>query len=219
MTIKSNLAQVGPIFAAYGCQLQYNSSTADLEVEAAPKGKTKIVEDAVKDIAKYDNTANYIDGVASLCIADLIDKNKNPLPQKTRFAILTALGIMVGDKFVAQELSLQKNNRSWHFSSKPNQCTGFGDACVNRGINPDPDRKGRTSHRKPEDFHPKNAKGLIVREQLVTPALAKLFNDIPESALTRDRHSPYFELDVKKFSKLTIEERLDIIGRLKNVAA
>jgi hypothetical protein len=216
----NHVTQFATIFDAFGCELRYNSQDATIEVIEAPKGSKAIVDKALDEIQYYDDTKNYVDGMAALCVADYIDDLPNPVSTESRLNILHALGIMKDSKYIHQTLVLQKNNRSWHFSNIANDCKYFGEECTHRGINPDPDRKGRRSSRKPEDYHKLNNKGEIVREQLVTSGLESVFKDIPKDSLISGKIGVNIDLrDLRSFKKLPIDEQLKIINDLQESIA
>jgi len=215
-----NITAYGTIFSALGCELDYDSKTAQLKLAGVAKGKSSIVVAAQNDISFFDDTTNYLDGAAAIVLANTIDNTKNPLTQKVRDNVLHGLAIKKNNKFIYQVLSLQKNNRSWHVSDNANVCSYFGKVCTHRGINPDPNRKGRRSFRQPDEYHRLNGKGEISREQLVTPALEKLFQSIPEDNLIRDNHTfATLELNLKKMKTLTVEDKLRVISELEGSMA
>jgi hypothetical protein len=210
--MSTNLIQFGSIFAARGVTLKYNSELAELEVvESYPD----IVEQALKDIALFDYTANYVDGAAALCIATFVDDVVNPLSPTIRDNVLHALGIKKNDRWVYQALSLQKNNRAWHFSQTASDCSHFGEVCTHRGVNPDPLRKGRTSSRQPNEYHLLNGKGEITREQLVTPALAAVFNTISDSDVISGSAYMNKGFDFKNLKNMSIEDKLKAISAIQ----
>lgn len=173
------LTQYGALLAATNCRLNFDSKTAQLEVVDIPKSIKKAVDAALVDIARFENTANFADGMSAIHLAELIDFNPNPLDIDLRQRVLSALGITKDGKFVAQVIAQQKTNRSWHLSEKPSECTYFGDICTHRGIQTVPGKRGRKSNRTPEQYHILSKSGEIAREQLVTPALENLVNHIP----------------------------------------
>src|SRR6185295_10287736 len=128
------LVQYGSLFAAAGCKLNFDSNTAQLDVVAIPKTLKKVIDAAISDIEKFENTANFADGMSAIHLADQVDGKDNPLSTEIRSGVLDALGIVKDGKFVAQVLAQQKTNRSWHTSEEPNKCTYFGDICTHRGI-------------------------------------------------------------------------------------
>lgn len=216
MANPTNITAYGTIFSALGCKLNYNSHKVRLEVEDAPKNKTKIVDAAISDIYYFDDCANYMDGAAAIVLADTIDGVINPLKPSIRTNILHGLGLQKNEKFIYQVLSLQKNNRSWHYSDTPNSCNHFGEDCVNRGIEPDPNRKGRRSFRQPDEYHRLDGKGKVSREQLVTPNLEKLFQSIPDTNLIRDNHTfMSLTVNLKKMKDLSVEDKLKMIAELQ----
>jgi len=172
----------------------------------------------LKEIEHFDDTTTYVDGVASFCVAVYIDDVPNPIPERARLNVLHALGIMKNDLFIHQVLMLQKNNRSWHRSEVPKECSYFGETCTYRGIKPDPDRKGRISHRQPSEYHTINGKGLIAREQLVTPNLELLFKGIPEERVISGKiASSIDKFDLKAFGKLPVEDRIKFVSELQGM--
>lgn len=211
----NRLTQYATIFDAFGCQLRYNSSDATIEVMDVPKGSRSLVDKAIKEISVFDDTKNYVDGMAALCVAHYIDDHENPINQKSRLNILHTLGIMKDGKYIHQVLMLQKNNRSWHFSDLANDCSHFGEECTHRGINPNPERKGRRSNRKPSDYHVLNSKGEISREQLVTSGLEEIFQRIPSDNLVSAGLQPKTDIDLRAFKKLSLDKQLEIISRLQ----
>jgi hypothetical protein len=210
----NNIMQYGTIFAAYGCKFNYDSEVVALDIV---DGSDIYVEAALKDIAHFDDTTNYLDGAAALALADMIDGLPNPLSISVRRNILEALHITKDNNFIYQVLSLQKNNRSWHYSDTANSCNWFGDVCVTRGINPDPNRKGRTSSRVPEQYHVTNTKGAITREQLVTPALERIFSSIPKDKMISGARYTDIDASVKKLKLLSLDQRLKVISQLQEV--
>jgi hypothetical protein len=126
---------------------------------------------------------------------------------------------MKDGKYIHQVLVLQKNNRSWHYSEKANECSHFGEECTHRGINPNPERRGRKSNRSPEDYHNLDAKNRIVREQLVTANLEEMFQKIPDEALISAKSQIGISVDLKAFKKLPIDEQLRIISDLQESVA
>lgn len=216
--MENHLAQYATIAAAFGLHMSYNSSSATLEVRDVPKGHSKTIEGMLKEIEKFDDTTSYVDGVASFCVAAYIDDEPNPIPERARANVLHALGIMKDDLYIHQVLMLQKNNRSWHRSGVANSCEHFGEICTHRGINPDPNRTGRTSSRKPDEYHRMGAKEIIAREQLVTPNLEKMFRLIPEDRLTSGRIANSIGvLDLKKFKELPVEEKFKLVDELQGL--
>lgn len=216
----SNINQYAAIFAAAGVKLNYDSHKAELEVPTLPskKEQKEVVKKALDDIDKCDNTANYEDGAASIVLADTIDGEPNPLDEKFRSRVLTALGIMKEGKFVSQYLSQQKTNRSWHTSEEPNTCSYFGEACTHRGIVSVPGKRGRKSTRKPEEYHPMLRSGVIAREQFVPQSLEVLVDSIPADNLISDKGTvttiKLHKMDAEELQK--IKEQVE--ARLKEVS-
>jgi len=174
-----SLIQYGSVFAAAGCKLNFDSNSAQLEVVAIPKPLKKVIDAAIDDIEKFENTANFADGMSAIHLADQVDGKDNPLSSDQRSGVLSALGIIKDGKFVAQVIAQQKTNRSWHLSEEANKCTYFGDICTHRGIVNVPGKRGRKSTRTPEQYHMLSKTLEIAREQLVTPALERLVESIP----------------------------------------
>lgn len=211
----NNITQYGTLFVAFGCKLNYDSLDVKLKI-ADDASKNTIIKNVLADIDKFDDCANYMDGAAALCLADYVDNEPNPLSNKVRENVLSGLGIKKDNKFIYQVLSLQKNNRSWHNSTIPSECEHFGEVCTHRGINHNPDRKGRHSSRQPEDYHILNSRGIIAREQLVTPALELFFQKIPEGNLVSGKTFISFDnLDLKSLVKLNLEEKLKLLTELQ----
>jgi len=215
----NHVTQYATIFDAFGCETRYNSSDASIDVVDVPKGSKELVDRVLNEIQYFDTTKNYIDGMSALCVADYIDDHENPLTNTSRLNILHALGIMKDGKYIHQVLVLQKNNRSWHYSEKANECSHFGEECTHRGINPNPERRGRKSNRSPEDYHNLDAKNRIVREQLVTANLEEMFQKIPDEALISAKSQIGISVDLKAFKKLPIDEQLRIISDLQESVA
>ncbi len=209
----ADITAFGTIFAAVGCKLNYNSEKVRLEVTDAPKSKP--ISAAMDDIGCFDDTTNYVDGAAAIVLADTIDGSKNPIAFKTRVNVLDGLAITKDGKFIYQVLSLQKNNRAWHFSEKPFDCSYFGEVCTHRGIKPDPERKGKRSNRKPDEYHRLDSHNKIGREQLVTPALEKLFRSIPQSNLVSGREAMTIHLNLKSLTKMGVEDKIRVITELQ----
>jgi len=212
----TNVTQYGTIFDAIGCVLRYNSSDASISVVESPKGLKKVVDKALSEIKNYDDTTNYADGMAALCISDFIDDHPNPINEDTKLNILHALGLMNKGKYIAQTLMLQKNNRSWHYSEVANDCSFFGEECTHRGINPDPERKGRRSNRKPNEYHTLDGRDEVKREQLVTDGLENLFKSIPTENLTSGKIAVQLNrFDIRGFSNLSVDQKTEFIEKLK----
>lgn len=209
----ADITAFGTLFTAFGCKLNYNSEKVRLEIIDSPNAA--ISDKAVADISHFDDTTNYIDGAAALVIADTIDGSKNPLNPGIRKNVLEGLAITKDGLYVYQVLSLQKNNRAWHFSDTASDCSHFGETCTHRGINPNPDRKGKRSNRKPEEYHRLDSHDKIGREQLVTPALEKLFQSIPQKSLVSGRESMHINLNLKALSKMTVDDRIRAIATLQ----
>lgn len=216
-----NVTQYATLFSAYGCVTRYNSADATISIVDVPKGSKGLIDRVLSEIKHFDDTKNYHDGMAALCIADYIDEDKNPVSPEAQRNILNALGFMQGDKYIRQVLMLQKNNRSWHFSNDANACTHFGEECTHRGINPNPQHKGKRSNRKPEEYHDTMANGQIKREQLVTKALEEMSQTIPEDNListTRNAVS-IDRFDLVAFKKLPVSEQVEFLAHLKEAIA
>lgn len=209
----ASITAFGTLFVAYGCKLNYNSEKVRLEVIDAKKDT--VVDKVVADIFKFDETANYVDGAAALVISETIDGIKNPITSKIRKNVLEGLGLCHDDRFVYQVLSLQKNNRAWHFSDVANDCSHFGEVCTHRGIKPDPERKGKRSNRSPEQYHRLDGHDNVMREQLVTPALEKLFRSIPDKNLVSGQRGMNISLNLKSLSKMPLEDKLRAINTIE----
>lgn len=177
MTI--SVTQYGSLFAAANCRLNFDSKNAQLEVVGIPRPLKRVVDAALADIDKFEDTSNFADGMSAIHLAELVDEKPNPLSTEIRSNVLSALGITKDGKFVAQIIAQQKTNRSWHLSAEPFKCTYFGDICTHRGITTVPGKRGRKSTRNPDQYHIMSKSGEIAREQLVTPALEALVEAIP----------------------------------------
>lgn len=180
----NNVIQYASALKAFGCRLNLISDIAEVAVTDIPErtNSKEILDSFLTDIFKYSDTANYVDGFAATYLADTIDSNPNPIVEEIRENVLQALGLKQSGRFVAQELALIKVNRSWHISDEPNTCTRFGELCTNRGILDIEGKRGRKSTRQPNEYHRSNSKG-ISREQLVTPAVQALYDNIPSENL------------------------------------
>ncbi len=210
------VTQYGPIFAAANCKLNFDSFRAQLEVVQVPKNAKKIVDEALDDIARFEDTSNFTDGMSAIHLADLIDSKDNPLDKATRENVLTALGIIKDGKYVAQIIAQQKTNRSWHLSEKPSECTYFGEICTHRGITNVPGKRGRKSTRKPEQYHQLSLSGEIAREQLVTPALENLVSSLPSENVISITSSSAFIGGIN-LDDLAEDEVKEIIERVKKL--
>lgn len=212
-----SVTQYGAIFAANGCKLNFVPSSASLEVVESPKDSVRIIDAALADIAKFEDTSNFADGMAAIHLADYIDKDPNPISSPTRIAVLNALGITKDGKFVSQVLAQQKTNRSWHSSTKPFECSHFGEICTHRGIENVPGKRGRKSTRSPEQYHRLTSSGEISREQLVTPAIENLVGNIPsDSLISMSGGSGYVGgINLDRLSMEEIEEVLARINAMK----
>jgi hypothetical protein len=203
------VTQYGSLFAALNCRLNFDSKTAQLEVVGIPKQLKRVVDAALTDIAKFEDTSNFADGMSAIHLAETVDNEPTTLTAEIRQNVLNALGITKDNKFVAQVIAQQKTNRSWHLSEEPSKCTNFGDICTHRGIVSVPGKRGRKSTRTPEQFHIRTGSGEIAREQLVTPALEELVNAIPADNIVSVTTSNGFvgginidELDPEEIQKL-----------------
>lgn len=211
----SNLIQYAPILSANGIVTRYNSSDTTLEVVESPKAIKAIVDKAVKEIALFSNTKVGADDMAALCLANFIDDHDNPIKETSRLNILNALGIMKEGKYIRPQLALQLQNRSWHPSNSANKCVHFDELCTHRGISHDPNRKGRTSNRKPNEYHPLNGE-IIAREQLVTPNLRAVFNNIPKDKFTATREPVDIPAEfIRKFKKMDLDKQLAVMADLE----
>jgi hypothetical protein len=211
--MSNNLVAFGAHFSALGCLLEYHSEDASLSIAENPKKAVNTVVDAVHDIAKFEDTSNYTDGAASIALADYIDGGKTPLSSQIRENILVALGIKQNNKFIRQVLSLSKSNRAWHTSARSNDCSYFGLLCTSRGTD-NANLNGRRSTRKPEDYHTLDGRGSIRREQLVTPALEKLFESIPPDNFTSGSKFNINNSIIKQLKNMNMDERLKILTEM-----
>jgi len=196
-----NIIQFGSILSAAGCKLNFDASTALIQVIEYPPDKATIIEEALHDIDLFDDTALFLDGLAAIHLADLINGYDNPLTPAIRNGVLEALGIKFDGVFVSQTLSKLKTNRSWHLSETPGTCTYFGDLCILRGVEHDPHKRGRRSIRAPDNFHPLKS-NKVAREQLVTPAVEALVRSVdPINVVSKPE-----VINLEQFSKERLEE-------------
>lgn len=216
----NNLIQYATILSANGIQTRFNSSGPTIDIIDVPKPIKKITTEAVKEIALFSDTANQVDHMAALMVANFIDDHENPINEISRLQLLSSLAIMREDKYIRRGLALQLQNRSWHPSGIPNDCEHFGELCTHRGIEPDPNRKGRSSSRKPNEYHLPNG-DLINREQLVTPNLRALFKSIPNDALVNTSAAVDIPAEVlRQFRKLDdMDAKLALIHDLQKEIA
>jgi hypothetical protein len=215
----NNLIQYATILSANGIQTRFNSSGPTIDIIDVPKPIRIITDEAVKEIALFFDTANRVDHMAALMVADYIDDQENPIGETSRLNLLSALAIMKDGKYIRQALALQLQNRSWHPSAISQDCEHFGELCTHRGIEPDPNRKGRSSSRKPNEYHPISG-DIIAREQLVTPNLRALFKSINNDSLVSARTAVDIPSDVlSKFRKLSVEDQLALIHDLEREIA
>lgn len=206
------VTQYGTLFAAIGCRLNFDSQNARLEVVGIPKPLKRVVEAALDDIEKFENTSNFADGMSAIHLAELVDNKPNTLTAEIKSNVLKALGITKDDKFVAQVIAQQKTNRSWHLSAEPSKCTYFGDICTHRGITNVPGKRGRKSSRNPDQYHILSKSGEIAREQLVTPALEALVVAIPADNVISVTNSNWINLD-----ELSPEEIKQMVARINEI--
>jgi len=214
LTASIPITAYGAIFAALGCSLDFNSSQAELIVVKSPGALKKAVDAALTDIAHYEDTSNFSDGMAAIHLAETIDGEPNPLTDLIKADVLNALGIIKDGRFVAQVLAQQKTNRSWHVSEKPNECTFFGEICTHRGIVNTPGKRGRKSTRRPEQYHMRSARtGEIAREQLVTPAVESLVDKIsPDRLISVNAGNVGISLD-----KMDNDQIQELLAKIKQV--
>lgn len=220
ITLMNNLIQYATILSANGIQTRFNSSGPTIDIVDVPKPIKKITGEAVKEISHFADTANAVDNMAALMVADFIDDHINPISETSRLQLLSSLAIMHEGKYIRQSLALQLQNRSWHPSGIPNDCEHFGNFCTHRGIEHDPNRKGRTSSRKPNEYHVKTG-DIIAREQLVTPNLRALFKSIPNESLVSSRTAVDIPAEVlRAFKKLPdLDSKLALIHDLEQEIA
>jgi hypothetical protein len=207
----NNVIQYAALLSAVGCKLDFNTTNATLEVTDYPQGKAKLIKAALADIEKFDDTANFVDGISAPFLADTISGNKNYLADY-RKEILEKLGVMRNGKFISQELALIKTNRSWHTSETSNGCSHFGEVCTHRGMVHVPGKRGRKSNRKPTDYHLKNSQGTIGREQLVTPALEQLYKAIPDEMLISNAGHT-IEINLTRYKNMDNEEFKSLLNK------
>lgn len=215
MTI--SVTQYGSLFAAANCRLNFDSKSAQLEVVSIPKPLKKVVDAALIDIERFEDTSNFADGMSAIHLAHLVDGQTNPLSDEVRFNVLGALGITKDNKYVAQVIAQQKTNRSWHLSEEPNKCTYFGEICTHRGIQSIPGKRGRKSTRTPEQYHIRSLSGEIAREQLVTPALEELVSSLPAANIISVTSSNGFVggINLDELSEDEIKQMVEKINELK----
>lgn len=212
----------GTLFAAINCRLNFDSKNAQLEVVQIPKTVKKIVDAALADIEKFEDTSNFADGMSAIHLADLVDGQSNTLDGDVRSNVLSALGLTKDGKFVAQVIAQQKTNRSWHLSEKPSECTYFGDICTHRGILNVPGKRGRKSTRTPEQYHMLSSKsGEIAREQLVTPALEALVSAIPATNVISVNSANGFVggINIDELDEKEVADLIERINKLKESRA
>src|SRR6185295_17534697 len=139
----NNLIPYAPILCAAGAKLNFNSSDQTVNVVEYPKNRKKVVDDAILDISNFLNTKTPEDTLNFFGFVDYIDGQENPLNIKTRNNIKDASGLMRDGKFILQELSNLKVNKSWHTSEVANQCSYFNTLCTNRGVEQVEGKRGR----------------------------------------------------------------------------
>lgn len=203
-----NLIQFGSILSAAGCVLNFDASTALVQVVEYPPEKATIIEEAMHDIDLFDDTALFMDGLVAIHLVNLINGYENPLPQSVRNQVLETLGIKHKGAFITQTLAKLKTARSWHVSGAPNTCTYFEGVCTSRGQEIDPHKRGRRSTRTPTDFHPLKG-NTITREQLVTPAIENLFRSIDSVSLVS-------RPEVANLKKLSDNSLQELLARIQN---
>lgn len=193
-----NLIQYASFLVAVGCELNYDTATAELEIVSYPSEshKRQAIQEAIADIEKFLDTANRSDGMAAIALAQFVDHYPNPLGEACN-RILNALGVMRGDKFIAAVMMQAKANRSWHTSEIANECSYFGEICTHRGVQIDPKKRGIRSTRNPEEYHTTQG-NVIKREQLITPSLEAAYSLIPDSMLTTTKPPSVISANVEK---------------------
>lgn len=208
-----NLIQYGPAFHAFGAKLNYDTVKGELDIAEYPnrEGARKIIDGALADIKMFEDTSNFHDGLSVIALADYVDSKTNPVTKTSRLNILTQIGILRDGRYVRQILERAKVNRSWHISEVPQKCSYFGELCTNRGISDTSHRRGRKSERNPNEYHLESSKG-IGREQLVTPAVELLYDNIPEDMLISDAKA---RVSVQDITKLKPHELQELIERLQ----
>jgi hypothetical protein len=213
-----NVIQYASAFSALGCKLEFNSSSGEMDVIEIPKDKRSVVELALADIAIYEDTANYADGMAIFALADQIDDKPNPVNISTRKSILsTVLGYTNhAGKYYRPLIHSIKVQRSWHTSTKPNSCSNFGEICTHRGIDIPEGRRGRKSYRNPNEYHTASSRG-IAREQLVTPNLNAMYVAIPEENLAVQSATRPTNVSIEDvIQNMTPEQASELIEKLKS---
>jgi hypothetical protein len=176
-----NLVQYASALSAFGCDLNFISKEANLEIVTAPAEGQEILDKALQDIDKMEDTRNAQDAHGSIMLADYIDGEPNCIPNKIRENTLNALKIKRGYRFIEQRMNIDRGLRSWHGSEVPGECTSFGELCTHRGIVEVEGKVGRRSRRGPQLFHRKTPRG-IAKENLVTPNIQALYAAIPREA-------------------------------------
>jgi hypothetical protein len=214
--MSKNLIQFAPIFSAVGAEINFDTTTLEATILESPKGKSKLIQDALDEVDKFLDTRTYNDGIAIYALANFIDNVPSPIHSAARLAILEALGLTREGKFISQTLALLKSNKSWHTSDKPYQCSYFGELCTNRGVVEVKGKRGRKSTRPPDAYHKPKNDGLNEREQLVTPNLEALYKAIPpESVISAMKPKSYIRLD--EIEDLEPEELQLILGKIREV--
>jgi hypothetical protein len=212
-----NVIQYASAFSALGCKLEFNSVKGEMDVIDIPKGKQNVVEPALADIALYEDTANYADGMAIFALADKIDNQPNPIDISSRKSILSGvLGYTNNSgKYYRPVIHTIKVQRSWHTSTKPNSCSNFGEICTHRGIDIPEGRRGRKSYRSPDEYHTSSSRG-IAREQLVTPNLNAMYSAIPEDNLVAQAPTRTANASIEEIiQNMTPEQASELIEKLK----
>lgn len=212
-----NLIQYAAAVSAFGAKLNYDTLNGSLDVVEYPARKKAkhILDSALADIRLFEDTSNFDDGLSVVALSNFVDNVPNILSEKSRFNILTHVGIMREGRFVKQLLERAKTNRSWHVSEVPNTCSFFGNLCTHRGISDTTHRRGRKSERDPDEYHVKSSKG-IAREQLVTPAIELMYDSIPQDKLISETRAKPI-LAVPNIEDMEPEELQALIDKIQGV--
>jgi hypothetical protein len=205
-----NIVQYAALFDAAGAELNFDTRSATLEVLTP----NKVEAEAIEDIALYENTANYTDGIAAVFHASYIDGKPTSFSREQRDNVLNELNIKMGDKFISQYLATQKTNRSWHTSAYSHSCSSFGDECTSRGTTQVEGKRGRKSTRKPYDFHPASSTGSIAREQLVTLAVEMLYKSIPSDNIVSTANG---NISIDRLKSLPPEKLEEILVAIESI--
>lgn len=212
MTI--NLVPYAPIFVALGTKLNLSTDPLDINVAEYPKGKKSLIEAAVKDISLFIDTKTSEDTIGLFGFVDFIDNKDLALEEATKENLRNLAPCYQNGKYIAQEISLLKVNKSWHTSEVANECSHFTTLCTNRGVEEIKGKRGRKATRQPNEYHSLKPNGQIAREQLTTPSIMALCEAIPKEVIISATKNKSF-ITLEQLQSMELEDIKALLASIK----